>query len=173
MSDTTTIEEPQEAVASDPLFSLVATKVALLDRPDYPETGICSHLGVSFACGDDSVGICDYHGRLLVTIYRGDSQYQKDQRGAPIVVGYSEKVHEQRKQGLAQDLGCEIYDAWNGGEGCTGVSVCLDRPAPKALSRAIANYRALPDVFRLSEDEQSRFQLFSDWLNVERTCANS
>ena len=167
MSDPTTIDSPQEAVASDPLFSLVAAKVALLDRPGYPEAGICGHLGVSFACGDDSVGICDYGGKLLVTIYRGDSQYQKDERGNPIVVGYPESVHEQRKEGLSRKLGCAIYDAWNGGEGCTGVSVCFDRPAPKALACGIANYHALPNVFRLSEDEQSRFRLFNDWLNVQ------
>lgn len=161
MNSTQTTDDNYEATLAD----LIRSKLAALDRDNYPVDGLCSHLGISMKCGDDIIGLSDYKGMLLITMYRGDSKYQKNARGDTEVIGYSKKEHVRKAKIAAVAASSEIHKTWNGYDGSDGISVCLWRSCPASLSVAISNYGRIPNVFKLTDAESQRFKLFKDWLN--------
>ena len=120
----------------DEIGEAVATIVALLDRPGWPENGRASHHGWS---------VPGLHGvrcsiltnnnacakRLLVTIYSTSKYGHQTKEG-----------HLARADAVAKSLGSQIFNTWNGGDGMEGISVVLGREAPESLFRAIGNARA-------------------------------
>lgn len=139
----------------------VKRAIARLERPGCPDDAICHHLGVNADSVDGiSIGIKPHGGDTLITIYHRPSD------------GYPEATHTARAAAVAEAMGSEIVETWNGEDGHDGISVVIAYPCPAALIRSIANYRKLPNVFKLSDDENRRFGAFGAWWFSELAPVN-
>lgn len=135
----------------------VASALARLERDGCPEDAICHHLGVQAApVAGLTIGLSPWgesSEHTLVTIYHQNQ-----------AVGYPASIHDDRARAVAAATDSQIVETWNGNDGVCGISVVISRPCPKALSRSIANYRMLPNVFKTTPDETRRFQEFDAWF---------
>lgn len=135
-----------------------ASALARLERDGCPEDAICHHHGVQAASvAGLTIGISPWgenSEHTLVTIYDRNQ-----------MIGYPASAHDDRARAVAAATNSQIVETWNGNDGVCGISVVLSYPCPKTLSRSIANYTALPDVFKTTADENRRFQEFEAWFD--------
>ena len=158
----------------------VAQAIAGLDKPGFPHDGICSHFGYGLRLGTwfVHVGRAPLSSHLLVTIY-DNPKSGRTRRGEPIFFGHAKATHSRHRKCLAEGLKAEIATGWNGKRGHAGVSLVFDRDCPASVLTGIANYHAMPDVFRPTDAEQARCNALSAWFrqvapppNNERTVSH-
>ena len=82
-------------------------------------------------------------------------------------VCYTEETNRERVRAVCAAIGAPLRNTWNGEDGHDGVSIVLGVLCPESLSTAIKNYRAMPDVFRFTDDERRRFIAFGEWWENE------
>jgi hypothetical protein len=121
-----------------------------------PDGAIAQHHGVSEKTGDILVTVVPSGGGTLILIYGNKHSYTA-----------SAKTHRRRAKAVAARLKSSIISTWNGGDGHCGISVVIDRSPPTSLVKAIASYRAVPDVFNFTASERARHTSFWTWYQSE------
>ena len=129
-----------------------------LDSPDYPANMMCTHHGICFRWHRCSVGVTQYHGRLLITCYR---------RGTGFRLSRHKKVMSEmlRAVRIALDDKAKVRETWNGLEGHDGVSVVFNIECPKPLKEAINRYIGLENnVWKITDKERGMFERWERWI---------
>lgn len=138
-----------------PLSKVVAFVLNRLENPGWPRGGIVSHFGVSVSWQGFDLGFNGGHDEtnkhLLVTCYASSK------------IAHPKRTHDKHTNAIVRGAKSSVFDRWNGGADCSGVSVMLNRPVPQSLAVAMTNYRKLPDVFCLKPKEEARFRAFDRW----------
>lgn len=155
------------------LAKKVAERVNFLDSAPPPANAICSHFGDGLTVGSLRVGLgCKNRdeGNLLITIYTrkvtvpGHCRYGHGDPGS-LHVGYSRTVHHARANSVADELGSEIIDLWNGEDFNNGISIVLARMCPAIVLTGIRNYGRLANPFTLSDRDRAGFDAYASALS--------
>lgn len=151
------------------LPSFIKSKLALLDRPDFPRNGICHHLGVSYSFNGNTIGFADWNDdALLIMVYMDASRFVRSASGEIEEMGRSKTDHDQIIADVAKGAESNVLQTWNGEEDNQGVSIVLSRKCPEGLLACMKNYREMKNVFNPTEDERNGFNLFNQWIGVEQ-----
>lgn len=152
----------------------VASTIARLERPGYPENGITSHFGVTVPHPSLRVEISP-RGRGTLVIMYASHMYakvfregcQSDPFNGRIHLGYQQALHQARAISVAKALNCGILSFWNGEDGHNGISIILDYRCPESLCVAVTNYNKMQSPFKLRAEDEEGFAAFRKWFYHE------
>lgn len=132
---------------------VVVDAVRRLERPGFPENGICSHLGVHVSVRALGVALMPHGARLKVVM--SQSLFRRPAT-----------VHRARAEAVAAALVTNVQEIYNGKDGHDGVAVVLTRGAPEPLIVGISNYRRMRSPFDLTAEDKAGFAAFRSWYEA-------
>lgn len=128
--------------------------VLRLERPGFPENGICNHFGPYASVRGLGVHVANHGSRLQVTMYQ--SHFRRPA-----------SLHLARARAVADALVTGIHEYWNGKDGSEGISIVLTRNAPDAILRGIENYHSRGfRTFDRTPDGEVGFAAFKTWYEA-------
>lgn len=136
--------------------------IGYLERRDWPDNGMCNHLGVR-------VTVPGWPGNVLQVTRRPQAGPGTPNVGKLLLImetkaGVAAAVHAARREAVAEALGRRVAEHWNGADLNQSTYMVLDCPLPIGLEHALFNYRQMPDKFNPTAAERAGFQAFDSWM---------
>ena len=138
-----------------------------INRENAPDNIICHPLGVWNIPDEDAISdivrMLIHQDKLLIIVSRYKNTFSKTGRE----LCYYEKTHAVRKKEILKALGSYEINSWNGGDFQTSFSLVVDKPVPKALDKALANYENIHNIVNPSIEDIAGFNNFKEWVSVD------
>lgn len=143
-------------------------------------TGILQHHGLwHFNWRGLTVRIAPHQqpGAMVVVLERNLKRPEwKQAHGRKQFVGFKARTWKRLQAAVALAFNSQIYTRSNGEDGQNNTSIMISTPAAlRWIEGLVANYRAVPDCFRMTDDEKARLKAVDEWAKgvaemVNRRC---